>query len=109
VLVGVPVQNKKVLLLDDVMTAGTAIRSAMATINAAGGEVIGVVQCLDREEVGQDGKTHTGVEVGKVLGGEGRVASILKMRDLMRWLEEKGMEVELGKMGEYWEQYGFKG
>jgi orotate phosphoribosyltransferase len=109
VLVGAPVQGKRVLILDDVMTAGTAIRGAMATIAAAGGEVIGVVQCLDREEIGRDGATSTVVELERELGGEGKITSILKMRELMKWLETKGMSDELGKMKEYWDQYGYKG
>jgi orotate phosphoribosyltransferase len=109
VMVGVPVQGKRVVVLDDVMTAGTAIRQAMSTIGHEGGEVVGVVQCLDREEVGQDGKTSTVVEVANLLGGAGRVVSILKMRDLMAWLKTKGMEEELGKMQEYWDAYGYKG
>jgi orotate phosphoribosyltransferase len=91
------------------MTAGTAIRQAMTTIGREGGEVVGVVQCLDREEVGQDGKTSTVVEVAGLLGGVGRVVSILKMRDLMAWLKAKGMAEELGKMQQYWDDYGYKG
>jgi orotate phosphoribosyltransferase len=109
VMVGVPVQGKRVLVLDDVMTAGTAIRQAMATITREGGEVVGVVQCLDREEVGQDGKTSTAVEIGHNLGGQGRVASILKMRDLIAWLETKGMLDELTRMKDYRDTYGYKG
>jgi orotate phosphoribosyltransferase len=109
VMVGVPVKGKRVVILDDVMTAGTAIRQAMTTIGREGGEVVGVVQCLDREEVGQDGKTSTVVEVAGLLGGAGRVVSILKMRDLMAWLKAKGMAEELGKMQQYWDDYGYKG
>jgi orotate phosphoribosyltransferase len=109
VMVGVPVKGKRVVILDDVMTAGTAIRQAMTTIGREGGEVVGVVQCLDREEVGQDGKTSTVVEVAGLLGGAGRVVSILKMRDLMAWLKAKGMVEELGKMQQYWDDYGYKG
>lgn len=110
VMVGVPVEGKRVLILDDVMTAGTAIRGAMTNVSAAGGSVIGVIQCLDREEVGKDGKTSTVVEVTELIGGgPGRVVSILKMRDLMAWLKGKDMNDELGKMQEYWDAYGYKG
>lgn len=96
------------LVLDDVMTAGTAIRNAIQLVNKEGGEVVGVVQLLDREEVGMDGKSSTVKEVGKELGGEGRVRSILKMRDLMRWLEEMGESEELEAMKAYWDKYGVK-
>lgn len=107
-LVGVPIQGKKVLILDDVMTAGTAIRHAIGMIQAAGGEVVGVIQCLDREEIGKDGGS-TVKEVEAVVGGEGRVKSILKMRDLIAYLENNGGGENLEKMRAYWEQYGLKG
>lgn len=106
-LVGVPIQGKRVLILDDVMTAGTAIRNAISMIQAAGGEVVGVIQCLDREEIGKDGGS-TVKEVNAVVGGEGRVKSILKMRDLIAYLEKNGGGERLEKMREYWEKYGLK-
>lgn len=106
-LVGVPVQGKKVLILDDVMTAGTAVRLAIESIQAAGGEVVGVVQLLDREERGKDGGS-TVKEVEGIVGGKGRVLSVLKMRTLMAWLEKRGKSDVLGRMKEYWNEYGWK-
>lgn len=106
-MVGVSVQGKKVVILDDVMTSGKAVRGAIDTVKENGGEVVGVVQALDREEVGQDGVSSTVKEV-EGLVGEGRVRSILKMRDLMIWLEKNGMQKELGDMREYWQRYGLK-
>ncbi len=43
----------RVLILDDVITAGTAIREVMELINQAGAEAVGVVVALDRQEKGQ--------------------------------------------------------
>lgn len=106
-MVGVPVQGKKVVILDDVMTSGKAVRGAIDTVKANGGEVVGVVQALDREEVGQDGVSSTVKEVEDLVG-QGRVQSILKMKDLMIWLEKNGMQKELTDMREYWQQYGLK-
>ncbi|EEB93374.1 hypothetical protein MPER_07976, partial [Moniliophthora perniciosa FA553] len=106
-MVGVPVAGKKVLILDDVMTSGTAVRGSIELVKKQGGEVIGVVQCLDREEVGKDGVSSTVKEIEEILG-KGRVKSILKMRDLMLWLEQNGMGNELTKMNQYWDQYGLK-
>ncbi len=71
------------------------------------GEVVGVVQCLDREEVGRDEGTSTVREVEEVVG-RGKVRAILKMRDLMRWLENEGKIQELDDMKGYWERYGIK-
>ncbi|EPQ53679.1 orotate phosphoribosyltransferase [Gloeophyllum trabeum ATCC 11539] len=106
-MVGVSVEGKKVLILDDVMTAGTAIRGAIDLITKHGGEVIGVVLILDREEVGKEGRS-TVKEVEDIVGGPGRVTAILKMRDLMLWLEKSGQNESLGSMREYWEKYGIK-
>ncbi|KAJ6469380.1 phosphoribosyltransferase-like protein [Mycena sanguinolenta] len=106
-MVGVPVTGKKVVILDDVMTSGKAVRAAIDTVLAHGGEVVGVVQCLDREEIGQDGAGSTVKEIEDLIG-EGRVKSILKMRDLIAWLEKNGMTEELGSMKVYWDKYGLK-
>ncbi|RDB23918.1 Orotate phosphoribosyltransferase [Hypsizygus marmoreus] len=106
-MVGVPVQGKKVVILDDVMTSGKAVRGAIDTVRQAGGEVVGVIQALDREEVGQDGSSSTVQEIEGLIG-EGRVKSILKMRDLLVWLEKNGMTKELESMREYWNHYGLK-
>jgi orotate phosphoribosyltransferase len=65
-LVGVPVQGKKVLILDDVMTAGTAVRLAIESIQGAEGNVVGVVQLLDREERGTNGKSTVEEVDGRV-------------------------------------------
>jgi orotate phosphoribosyltransferase len=106
-MVGTSVQGKRVLILDDVMTAGTAVRNAISLIRAAGGEVVGVVMCLDREEVGREGRS-TIHEVEEELGGAGRVRSILRMRDLMKWLENEKRGDELERMRDYWRNYGIK-
>jgi len=106
-MVGVPVEGKKVVILDDVMTSGKAVRTAIETVKQHGGEVVGVVQALDREEVGQDGVSSTVQELEGLIG-EGRVFSILKMRDLMVWLEKNGMKGELESMQQYWDKYGLK-
>jgi orotate phosphoribosyltransferase len=76
-------------------------------VRAYGGEVVGVVQALNREEVGQDGLSSTVNEIESLIG-EGRVLSILKMRELMVWLEKDGQAENLAKMQEYWDQYGLK-
>lgn len=49
-LVGASLEGQRVLVVDDVITAGTAIRESVNIINAAGGTVAGVVVALDRQE-----------------------------------------------------------
>ncbi|KAH7919077.1 phosphoribosyl transferase [Leucogyrophana mollusca] len=115
-LVGVPVSGQRVVILDDVMTAGTAVRGAVGMVRAEGGKVVGVVQLLDREEVGGGKDVDVRVDGEKVrstvddveefLGEGARVVSVLKMRDLMLYLEERGKTEDLEKMREYRARYG---
>ena len=49
-LIGAPLAGRRVLIVDDVITAGTAIREALATIADAGGIPAGIVIALDRQE-----------------------------------------------------------
>jgi orotate phosphoribosyltransferase len=49
-LIGAPLQGRRVLIVDDVITAGTAIREALSIIGQAGGTVAGIVIALDRQE-----------------------------------------------------------
>ncbi|MEF9977602.1 MAG: orotate phosphoribosyltransferase [Thermomonas sp.] len=49
-LIGAPLAGRKVLIVDDVITAGTAIREALDIIVAAGGIPAGIVIALDRQE-----------------------------------------------------------
>ncbi len=53
-LIGAPLAGRRVLIVDDVITAGTAIREALGIIAAAGGTVAGIVIALDRQEVAGD-------------------------------------------------------
>jgi orotate phosphoribosyltransferase len=49
-LIGAPLEERRVLIVDDVITAGTAIREALGLIQAGGGRVAGIVVALDRQE-----------------------------------------------------------
>lgn len=49
-LIGAPLQGRRVLVVDDVITAGTAIREALDLIATAGGRAAGIVIALDRKE-----------------------------------------------------------
>lgn len=66
-LIGAPVRGR-VLVVDDVITAGTAIRESIQTIRAAGGEPCGVLIALDRQERGQAGERSAAEEVTAEFG-----------------------------------------
>ena len=57
-LVGAPLSGR-VLIVDDVITAGTAVRESLGLIRAAGAEVAGVLVALDRQERGQGALSAT--------------------------------------------------
>lgn len=102
------------MILDDVITAGTAIREAINGIQKEGGTIVGVVVALDREEVGggvdvAPGGISAVEDVDRTfLGGNGSVKAVIRMRDLMRWLEDNGRGEDLDSMKAYWEKYGVK-
>jgi orotate phosphoribosyltransferase len=53
-LIGAPLAGRKVLIVDDVITAGTAIREALSIIREAGGKPAGIVVALDRQEIASE-------------------------------------------------------
>ena len=83
-IVGAPLKGK-VLIIDDVITAGTAVRESVEIIRAAHAEPAGIVLALDRQERGQ-GPRSAVQEVESTFGIP--VASILKLEDLIAHLAE---------------------
>src|SRR5690625_6829768 len=65
-IVGAPLAGR-VLIIDDVMTAGTAINEALSIIRAARAQPAGVAIALDRQEV-EPGHSRSAVEQVRVLG-----------------------------------------
>lgn len=84
IVVGAPLSGK-VLIVDDVVTAGTAAREAQQIITSAGADVTGLVISLDREEIGQDSRSAV-QELEQTLGIP--VISIVRLEDLIDLLEE---------------------
>jgi len=82
-LVGSPLTGR-VMLVDDVITAGTAIRESMAIIQAHGATLAGVLIALDRQERGR-GELSAIQEVERDYGA--RVISIITLADLICYLE----------------------
>lgn len=86
--VGAPVTGR-VLLVDDVLTAGTAVREATDLIASAGAEVAGVVIALDRQERA-DGAPDTAVAALRDALGV-PVLSILTLQDVITFLDAGGL------------------
>ncbi|MBB1269353.1 orotate phosphoribosyltransferase [Shewanella sp. SR44-3] len=94
----------RVMLVDDVITAGTAIRESMDIIQAHQATLAGVLIALDRQEKGK-GELSAIQEVERDFGC--KIVSIVKLADLIQYLSAKpGMEAELASVSAYREQYG---
>lgn len=94
----------RVMLVDDVITAGTAIRESMDIIAAHQATLAGVLIALDRQEKGK-GELSAIQEVERDFGC--KIVSIVKLADLIQYLSAKpGMEAELASVSAYREQYG---
>ena len=102
-MVGAAIQGR-VLIIDDVITAGTAIRDVIPAITAAGGEIAGAVIGLDRQEQGPTGvsaitrlKTELAVET----------ISIIQLTSLLAYFEAQPEAAEvLAALENYRANYG---
>ncbi len=102
-LVGAPLQGK-VLIIDDVITAGTAIRESMDMIKAAGAEPAGVIIALDRQEKGK-GELSAIQEVERDYGIP--VVSIIKLDNLLTFLQQNSQDPAIFEsVKAYKQQYG---
>ena len=102
-IVGAPLRGR-VLIVDDVITAGTAVREAYQVISATGADVAGLVISLDRQERGQ-GSLSAVQELKQSLGIP--VISIIKLNDLIDILEDSEEYQEyLNPVLEYRKKYG---
>ncbi|NOH29000.1 orotate phosphoribosyltransferase [Vibrio mediterranei] len=102
-LVGSPLEGR-IMLVDDVITAGTAIRESMEIIKANGADLAGVLVAIDRQEKGK-GELSAIQEVERDFGCA--VISIVSLTDLVTFLEEKGDNAEhLEAVKAYRTEYG---
>ncbi|EGR2796222.1 orotate phosphoribosyltransferase [Vibrio navarrensis] len=102
-LVGSALEGR-IMLVDDVITAGTAIRESMEIIQANGADLAGVLVAIDRQEKGK-GELSAIQEVERDFGCA--VISIVSLSDLITYLEEKGDATEhLAAVKAYREQFG---
>ena len=102
-IVGAPLAGE-VMIVDDVITAGTAVREAHQIIASAGADVAGLVISLDRQEIGQGGRSAVQdlEEQLKI-----PVVSIVRLDDLIELLEETSEYAEfLETVVNYRKHYG---
>jgi orotate phosphoribosyltransferase len=109
-LVGAPLKGR-VLIVDDVMSAGTAARESIALIEAAGAKPHGVVIALDRQEMATENGAdvpYSAVQyVRNRLGLQ--VAAIAELGDLLQYLEQHskdGLAADHARVLAYRQRYG---
>jgi orotate phosphoribosyltransferase len=102
-IVGSPLRGK-VLIVDDVITAGTAIRESIDIIEAAGARPAGVLLALDRQELGPQSRLSAVQEVRAQYGIP--VVSVVSLTDLMHHVSAHGGQEDLARMQAYRERYG---
>jgi len=112
-IVGSPLKGKKVVIIDDVMTAGTAIREAVDIIGKEGGTLVGIVVALDRmekmpaehEQDDEDGKPRPST-IGEVRRRYNvPVVAVLTLDDIIEGQQAVGGEENIRKVKEYREKY----
>ena len=85
-MVGHPLRGR-VLIVDDVMTAGTAVTEAADLVAASQGELVGVLVALDRQELVAPGRTAV-MQMAQSLGAP--VFSIATLADVIAYLDSRG-------------------
>ncbi|MGH8398717.1 MAG: orotate phosphoribosyltransferase, partial [Gammaproteobacteria bacterium] len=102
-LVGAPLAGR-VLIIDDVITAGTAVRESLHIIRQAGATPTGLIIALDRQERGQQGKSAI-AELRETEHVE--VAAIARLEDIITWLQNRpDLTFALTALQEYRQRYG---
>jgi orotate phosphoribosyltransferase len=102
-IVGGPLSGE-VLIVDDVITAGTAIRESIDIIRAAGARPAGVVLALDRQERAPKSRLSAVQEVRDHYGIP--VIAVVNLADLMHHMSLLGRHDDLLRMQAYRERYG---
>ena len=101
-IVGHPLEGD-ILIIDDVITAGTAIREAQDIINANDANTKGVIVALDRQEKGK-GELSAIQEVEQIFGI--RVLSIINLSHIIEHLKASKNEDVVSRIESYRSQYG---
>jgi len=106
VLVGASVAGQRVVIIDDVLTAGTALRESQGLLVKAGAHPTLAITALDRQEVGANGRSAV-TELTDQTGLS--VFSLVSVRDLLEHLHGMaGMSDTVAAIRRYQDQYGVR-
>ncbi|QPG76949.1 hypothetical protein FOA43_004343 [Brettanomyces nanus] len=102
-IVGSPMKGKRVIIIDDVMTAGTAINEAFGIINEEKGKSVGCVIALDRQETTKDSNKSATKAVSEKYNVP--VLSIVSFDDIVEKLKDKLTPEQLQAISDYRRKY----
>lgn len=102
-LIGAPLKDKKVVMIDDVITAGTAFRETKDIIESEGGILSGVIIALNRQEKGHNNRSAID-EIKQ--NYKIPVLSIICLNDIINYLEKQNKQQQLAKIKDYQTLYG---
>jgi len=102
-MVGAPPQGR-VVIVDDVLTAGTALRESYHMLVAAGAEPVAAITALDRQEVGPSGRSAV-AEASSEL--KLAILSLVTVREVLEFLGKSGGDAAtIQAIENYQAQYG---
>jgi orotate phosphoribosyltransferase len=103
-IVGSPLKGKRVVIVDDVITAGTAIREAIDIIQREGGTLVAIIVAFDRQEKA----TATGDSaIGAVQKEFGiPVLAILTLNNVIEYLKSRASGDDIQRLEQYRKEYG---
>jgi len=109
-LVGAPVTGR-VLVIDDVISAGTSVRESLAMISAAGAQAVGVTIALDRQERATEGGQDVPYSAVQFVSQQLHlgVAAIATLEDLLRYLhqaQDPALQAYTAPVAAYRDRYG---
>lgn len=105
-LVGAPVQGD-VVIVDDIITAGTAIRESMELLEASGARPVAVLVGIDRQEKGR-GELSAIQEIERDYGVT--VISVIGLDDIVEYIRgQQGLHEQLHLIETYRDEYGIAG
>mmetsp|Transcript_17037 Transcript_17037/g.17787 ORF Transcript_17037/g.17787 Transcript_17037/m.17787 type:complete len:519 (+) Transcript_17037:20-1576(+) len=114
-IVGTDISGKRILIVDDVITAGTAIRESMNILQNASANVVGVVVALDRQETtsvpdeNDNGEKLSAIQQVQ-LQYNIQIVTVICLSDLIQYMKERKFvsfnQEQIEQIRQYQQEYG---
>ncbi len=105
-LIGAPLDGRRVLIVDDVITAGTAVRESLGLIRDAGGTPAGIVIALDRQEAVDPAVSRRSAAQTVAEEHGLPVVAVARLEDLLAFAQDATLGAERDRLVAYRHAYG---